>query len=77
VAAIEGIEDECIKEWSNGLSGVTAEQISNGLDKWREEWPPSLPEFVKCCKNIRAECHRPFPKLEVIKSTKATASEAI
>ena len=77
IAAIEGIEEECIEEWSNDLSGVTPAQIKGGLERWSEDWPPSSPEFAKCCKNVRAECHRPFPKLEVIRSTKQTASEAI
>ena len=77
VASIDGIEEEAIEEWSKGLAGLTADQIAHGLKSWQSDWPPSMSEFVKACKDIKAACHKPFPKLEVLKSDKITAKEAI
>lgn len=77
VASIEGIEDVAIKEWSDGLRGLSGDQIKHGLEKWQEEWPPCMSEFVTTCKDIKPACHREFPKLEVLKSDKETASSAI
>jgi len=50
-SAIEGIEKIAVTEWSEELAGVTGEQISYGLKEWKEDWPPSAPEFRKCCLN--------------------------
>jgi hypothetical protein len=50
-SAIEGIEKIAVKEWSEELDGVTGEQIAHGLKSWDEDWPPSAPEFRKCCLN--------------------------
>lgn len=50
VSAIQGIEEQAVKEWSEQLSGLTGDEIKRGLDEWTEDWPPSAPEFVKCCK---------------------------
>jgi len=33
------------------MDGVTGEQIAYGLKQWTEDWPPSAPEFRKCCLN--------------------------
>lgn len=54
VSAIDGIELEAVKEWSEGLAGFTPEQIKRGLDGWSEDWPPSLPEFQKECKGEKS-----------------------
>lgn len=50
-SAIEGIEETAVKEWSEGLAGLTGDQIKYGLDHWSEGWPPSMTEFVDCCKD--------------------------
>lgn len=47
---MEGIEKIAINEWSQGLAGVTGDEIKKGLDSLSGEWPPSLPEFLKACK---------------------------
>lgn len=44
-----GIEEVAVNEWAQILSGVTGAQIKYGLDAWREDWPPSAPEFYKAC----------------------------
>lgn len=49
---LEGIQDRAVREWATGLYGLSGEQIKHGLDNWDSDWPPSLPEFVKCCLNI-------------------------
>ena len=39
--------------WAYALTGITTEQLSNGLQRCidsGEAWPPTLPEFVKMCK---------------------------
>lgn len=67
-----GIEEAAVAEWSNGLSGVTGEQIKHGLDTWSEDWPPSLPEFRNACMGTKEgkneygmdyvpECYRQRP----------------
>lgn len=53
VACIEGIEEEAVKEWSEGLYGLTGLQIKKGLDSLDEEWPPSLPAFKKACGSVK------------------------
>ncbi len=45
-------------EWAEGLSGYTSDDIARGLDIWREDWPPSLPEFQKACRPIEKACHQ-------------------
>jgi hypothetical protein len=47
--AIEGIEELAVTEWSQGLAGLSGEQIKTGLDNLQGEWPPSLPEFRAAC----------------------------
>jgi len=40
--------------WLNGLIDLSTDQIKNGLDemlKAGNEWPPSMPQFVKMCKS--------------------------
>jgi hypothetical protein len=46
---MDGIEEMAINEWSEGLAGLTGEQIKKGLTDWQEPWPPSLPEFRAAC----------------------------
>lgn len=38
-------------EWSEGLRGMTPEQIRRGL-AWDGEWPPTLPEFRNACRGV-------------------------
>lgn len=55
-------------EWSQGLAGMTGEQIKRGLDTWDSQWPPSLPEFRAACRGESADwahrgaAYRPFRK---------------
>ena len=40
--------------WLNGLIDLSTDQIKHGLDvmlKAGDEWPPSMPQFVKMCKD--------------------------
>jgi len=40
--------------WLNGLIDLDVDQIKHGLEVMLEagdEWPPSMPQFVKMCKN--------------------------
>ena len=46
---IEGIEERAVKEWAAGLDGITGDQLKAGVDNWKNDWPPSLPEFKACC----------------------------
>jgi len=50
-SSIEGIEKIAVNEWSEELDGVSGEQVAFGLKQWKEDWPPSAPEFRKCCLN--------------------------
>ncbi|MCG7985661.1 MAG: hypothetical protein JAY90_23355 [Candidatus Thiodiazotropha lotti] len=55
------LEQLALTEWHEKLSGMTAEDIRRGLDRWDGDWPPSLPEFVKACKPSTVQstaCHR-------------------
>ena len=49
VSTIEGIEETAVTEWSQGLAGLTGEQIKFGLDNLTDDWPPSLPTFRAAC----------------------------
>ena len=49
VSTIEGIEETAVTEWSQGLAGLTGEQIKFGLDNLTDDWPPSLPAFRAAC----------------------------
>ena len=81
-AQIEGIEDEAVREWGKGLAGMSAEQISRGLESWAGEWPPSLPEFVTACKGgtwqQRGEAYwtRTLDKSKLLTSTDREQSRA-
>jgi len=48
-SAIEGIEEEAMREWGRVLKGLTGEQIKCGLDNWSSDWPPAADEFRKAC----------------------------
>ena len=53
-------------EWGSGLSGLSGEQIRHGLDSWKSDWPPSLPEFRRACTGSNDQhntaAYKPFPK---------------
>lgn len=53
-SAIEGIEDFAVTEWSQGLSGLTGEQIKLGIDSLKEDWPPSVIAFRALCEGRQA-----------------------
>lgn len=48
----ENILKLAAKEWADGLSGITTEQLRDGLNRWDGDWPPSLPEFRRACFNF-------------------------
>lgn len=61
-------------EWRKVLGGMTGRQIEHGLECWKNEWPPSAPEFRDCCLGKKhgsnefgmdhiPEYHRPAAKI--------------
>jgi hypothetical protein len=46
-----------VSEWSDRLADVTGEQVKQGLDMWREDWPPSADEFRKVCMGSQGALH--------------------
>lgn len=77
VSTIEGIEETAVTEWSQGLAGLTGEQIKFGLDSLVDEWPPSLPAFRAACtgKGVNdfgldyvPECYRETKRERLIES---------
>lgn len=44
-------------EWGQSLSGYSSDVIGKGIDicKQVHELPPTLPQFVACCKKARAD----------------------
>ena len=50
VISIEGIEETAVTEWSQGLAGLSGEDVKRGIDNLHDEWPPSLPVFRALCK---------------------------
>ena len=66
-----------IKEWGNGLAGLTADDVKRGLEVWQEDWPPSLPEFKKACKKLRQiAAHQDFVFLPKPKPDKKLGAKA-
>ena len=55
---IDGLEELAVIEWSEGLAGLTGEQIKKGLTTWASEWPPSLPEFRAACEGSEDWQHK-------------------
>jgi len=53
-SALEGIEDTAVNEWSQGLSGLSGEQIKLGIDNLKDDWPPSLIAFRALCEGRQA-----------------------
>lgn len=43
-------------EWYAALKNMKLGDIQQGLKLWREDWPPNVVEFKKCC--IPAPCYR-------------------
>lgn len=62
-SSLDGIEETAVAEWADGLAGLTGEQIAQGLRTWRDDWPPSLPEFRVACASV--PYHRPFSVLRL------------
>ncbi len=80
VASIEGIEDIAVKEWSDGLSGLSGRDIKRGLDNLSDEWPPSLPQFKSACivkKQIKNPAHKEYIELPKPRITKDQADHNI
>ena len=69
-SAIEGNAEYVVQVWSEGLAGVTGEQIKRGLEGLKGDWPPSLPEFKKLCLYTRYQhpAHVEFYKKKSIDS---------
>ena len=70
-APLEGIQDRAVQEWSNGLSGLTGEQLKQGIDKWDSDWPPTLSEFKTCCIGIKEDWKHSTAAYKVIDNSKA------
>lgn len=47
--ALEGIEEIAMVEWSRELSGLSGQQIKQGLANLTDSWPPSAIEFRSLC----------------------------
>lgn len=47
----DGVDPDAVKlTWSEGLAGVTGDEIGRALQTClKREWPPTLPEFRKLC----------------------------
>lgn len=82
---MQGIEEEAVKEWSQGLTGITGEQMKTGLEAWAEPWPPSLPEFRKACTGKKQngfgldyvpECYRESPQHDQSRLLSSTERDA-
>lgn len=43
-----------MNEWSEGLTGITGDQIKFGLESWKNDWPPSMDEFRDCCTGLKS-----------------------
>jgi hypothetical protein len=65
---MEGLEEIAVNEWAQGLAGLTGDQIKNGLDSWKGEWPPSLPEFRSACIPVVEKIHKEYVKLPAPKT---------
>lgn len=62
-----GIDIDMVKsEWADGLEQFTVETVGKALDYVREncEFPPSLPEFIKICKEFKPRPEEKVLKLE-------------
>lgn len=47
--------------WEAGLSGLTEEEIKTGIVaclRWRQDWPPTLPQFRELCRPPTVAAHR-------------------
>ena len=77
LANIEGIEEGVVAEWQKGLAGFSGLDIKRGLEVWQEDWPPSLPEFKRACKEKRIACHEIYKALPVLKSDSDKAKKEI
>ena len=53
-SAIEGIEDLAVTEWSQGLAGLSGEQIKLGIDSLSDGWPPPVIAFRALCEGKQA-----------------------
>lgn len=71
-STIQGIEEITTLEWSNGMAGITGEQIKSGLEKCahkklspgESDWPPTLSEFRALCLPERIPAaHRDYVQL--------------
>jgi len=80
---MEGIEEVAVVEWSQGLSGLTGEQIKSGLDSLSDDWPPSLPAFRALCEGKKAdefgigyvpECYRETKRERLLESDENKAA---
>jgi hypothetical protein len=84
-SAIEGIEEVAVEEWSQALAGLTGDQLKNGIDSWKGDWPPTAEEFRSACigkaKNgfgldYIPECYRDEPVIDESKLLSSDQREA-
>lgn len=69
--------DNALDEWARGLADMSGEDIARGLKVWQEDWPPSLPEFVRACKPaVTIAAHRAFGSLPKPVPDKALGAKA-
>lgn len=83
---------EAAKTWASGMSGLTGEQVADGLRECvdcGEAWPPGLPEFVAMCRgkakngfglDYVPECYRDKPEIKalpILKSDPKTVKDWI
>ena len=66
-----------MREWSEALDGITAEQMKRGISKCREtmDWPPTPSQFLKAAGvgSSGAPAHKAYKALPPPKCNPATA----
>ena len=71
-----------VSEWSGQLGGLTGDDVRRGLDAWREDWPPSAPQFRRCClagNDVlhKGAAYKPFVRLPKPQRDKRVGSAAL
>lgn len=83
VSQIDGLEEIAVSEWSQGLAGLTGDDIKRGLNNLTDEWPPSLPAFRAACegKSVNGfgldyvpECYRETKRERLLESDETKAA---
>lgn len=67
--------------WAAGIASLTGQQIAKGLSelvKAGDEWPPSLPAFLRLCQPEKTQAlHRMFKALPAPAADPKVAKEAL